>query len=856
MKIPIVPKPARPGAAGESAATDSAEASSAAAAASESALVPETQIVSAEEDALDPDFSPSTGEFVEGQAKTVPPDAKTPLSIRVDNLLDEGVGTERASSRIAGAGGTFHAEQHFTSPPGAKAAPTVGEGHGPDGGLVRNGVKLSSGVVFENDDGDAERVSGSVKLAGGKVGLAADGAVADGVGWDASVGLKKTFLTASGGLTLADPAGEVNRYGWFMGADPKFNTLVLGGGMATTDNGVTTDLFGMIAGSASREVRDLGPYDGPNPDLAGTRKVEVQRKVGGALIGILGVLDLVGVGARLVPSKNKEVIYRTHLDDGEARRVAYEKAGLGKATRNKARALGFADEPLNVPDMDDLDALKVGDELIVNTEGGLSAGVALGSGASKVGVYTLMNGEFRLGVRRLSEEHVELMVTPTKLRGLHAAAGAPFILDVSLAKTRAKSLSQGFIFDVSKESGREAYARALQGQLPNGFSNSPKAVDAKNPAAMRELLRDEKLPEGVTRTYLEAAEVAERKAGGGLNFGLLHTYWGIGGLSAHTHRVDEDRTITDGDLAISTSTRGIEKRREILLSGRESLGVSASLRRVSTFDDDGTVSSKLQSLGLSAHFADDRVRGFELNEKMIDQINDVFGTDIAHFKRKGRNQTREIRVSRDITPEDFQRLADLDETTIRAVSKRAGAKVEWLHGLVGSMQTHGSDLERASAVQSFIQDRGLMGMGMLHRALDGQKKALNLQTVSNAYTKPVERARSFTFEFAKPVDQAEEKSQLTRRFKAAFDILNEVAEGLEDAFDDPLLDDDTRNKWTMELEQTGRQVGDTIAVHHLDDDARARMRQTLERGWTSGVQKRIMSMLSPVTLRFPEVNMP
>ena len=359
------------------------------------------------------------------------------------------------------------------------------------------------------------------------------------------------------------------------------------------------------------------------------------------------------------------------------------------------------------------------------------------------------------------------------------------------------------------------------------------------------MIQNEKLPTGVERSYLEKVDLTNQTRGGGLNWGVIHTGWGLTGLAAHNATFSETRALTDGAAAVDISTRGIEKRRQLLLSGTETLGVSSSIKRVTTFDADGQATKSFGGVDFGAKFSDDAVRGYELNRDMIGKINSAFGTAIPEFKEKGRKQSREISLSMGLNEEALGQLHVAPETTVHAAARATLVPTRDLISLQRHLKQAPTAEARAEHLQEFICKHGFAGMGAIHRLRPkSEQETLQITTSSNAYSNPSSMTSAFAFEFKEPMTAQSDAKDTIRRFKEGWKIKEEIKGGLQDLADDPLLTDTEKAQIKERLLEARATVDDKLSFSHLQPSERKALYDQMgDSFWMSSARVEIRTLL-------------
>jgi hypothetical protein len=704
----------------------------------------------------------------------------------------------------------------YTSDPGAASVGRAesGEsldidGKGAGASFVRGGESRSVSATGGLSTGG---VWGEVAVGGDKSGTSV-GAYWEPGWYDASVG--HSWATHDGGVMNAGGGAF-----WY----PE------GGGVSgwlkhTGADGLTRKLGAYVSVNADRAIKDLGPVDGAD----GQRRVELERSNavnGGITPGLAG--EVLGIGARLTVSKGRSLVYRTVVDENDARTLLTEEGGVVGYARDKARALGLKEDPLAVPDLSAPDDIKVGDELVVTVSGKINTGLFLGGLPVRVGAQGSLRGDFELAVKKRDEHHVELVVTPVKVRGLQARVGSPWVLDFDASTTGARAMRQGFVFDLRDPDAAAAYQRALDGDLPGGIEAKP-ARKRPPASALKEAIDGETLPEGVTRTYVERVDLKRRAIGLSVGFGLWRRGGSFLGIGYHRTKTDEKVTHLEDGVVIDVATRGIEKRKDVLISGTETRGVWAQLARTTDFDANGKGVGRFRGLRLEARLSDTKVRGLELNDEVIDKLNEAFGLDLPHYKEDGAKGSREVKLERPLQAEHLATLAESDAPELERLRKYFAEATD--------------DLGRAEAVQRFCAEKGIEGFGAIHRALGGGRAGLEVSTSSSLYDDPMAAASRLALEHSEPLSADATKKELTARFVEVDDTLAHLARALLHVATDPLLDDDARASMAEDLQAAQSLLVDINDVSHLGRTERKELIARLDRGWTTGRQHEIIARL-------------
>ncbi len=699
-------------------------------------------------------------------------------------------------------------------------------------------VEVNVGAPDASVDMGGRDIGASYTAVNGATSLDVSGGISTGSGWASvsassgdgsrSIGasLAKGWLGGSASIAWATPEGGAREVSggaaWYPGG------IALDVGVARTSEDGRTVSFGAMAFlDADREIEDLGPAPGTD----GKRRIELRRSTGTSGTLTPGVASaLIGVGGRIGAGKERAVIYRTTVDDERARALLFEQKGVLGWLRDKARAIAPGRDPVVIPDLRDPATLADGDELVTTVSGSFGMGLFIGGLPLRLGAHGVMKGDFHLGVKRLDEHRLEVVVTPTNIKAIQGRVGAPWLLEGDLSRSLSGALTQGFVFDLREPDARAAYARVLDGELPGGLPNKVKGR-RREAAELVNALSAETLPAGVQRSFVDQVELKRSQVGVSTTFALWFKGGSFAGLGAQGVKLDEKRVQLDRHGVVSTDTRGSERRRQVLLSGEETRGVYASIARSTRYDDEGKASEELSGLTLTLKLSDSKLWGSELDDEMIRTLNERFGLSLPNSERDGRRKSRALTVSRRLDAKDLDRLV-----TLASHSEELADLQRLFHGKE-------SDHARALAVQTFLAEGGVDAMGAVVKALGGGKAALVLDNSAEAYEGPLEKAREQALRYPEPISPRDDNDALAERYQRGDKALREAELGLEDLAHDPLLGSDEQRSLRAALVEAKRSVERTLSTAHLAPEERASLIARLEQGWTSSDEQRVLDAL-------------
>jgi len=774
-------------------------------------------------------FSPSTD---------APKPGASVIDIRAahaDSMVDRSRANADAHGGARGVATGHDGVAEWWSGPGARAS-TVGPAT-PNGHAATFDHRSATGAISGNRyDAAAHRSIGG-NAAINPMGASASGTVTgDGQSVGASTFVNNGFamVGVNGSFDLEDRVAWASRDGVALHTGAYLagwkNFAGLGGSIAMSAGGVTASVGGYAAISADRSMIYLGKYGGELAELKDLHQVEIREDVEKTARITGGVsYNGFGIGGRLQMSKGKEVVYRTFMEDVEARDALNEAADPRNFFRNKAEALGLIAKSVPMPNLGRPETILVGDEMVVQTTGKIQGGILLGGMGSTLGVIGTMEGSFEMAVRRLDDKKIELSVCPKTIKGIGITANAT-LAHAFAAKSVALAMRQSFVFDLDTEDGRDAYRKAVHGILPSNLKD-PGAVHENDDERLLAAMNLEALPSGVTRTFLEKAEVPMTIKGVGAGIHILPDGAGSGGIAYHEIASKQRHVITDGAVALTRNTEGMEHAHQRFRSGTERKAVYATVRRVTTFDGPGKYTRDFDRLLLRANFSDSKLVGDDINKKMVAPINNALGTTIDDFERAGHHQSRDVTLERILTIEDMDKLARAPVVDVARACSISGADTGRLTTLISDLAGEFNPWDRAQLIQEYISDQELEGFGALHQVLGGNKRSLNVRTSSDAYVTPIKQAQNLSLQFSHRIESWDTKATLNDRFSSVREAIEGVREALRDLEDDSFLlefDPVGMEAQRGALLSARRTLRDLLKMDHLKPAARRKVIDKLD----------------------------
>jgi len=451
-------------------------------------------------------------------------------------------------------------------------------------------------------------------------------------------------------------------------------------------NGRMLSIGFAVGRTTSLRVRDEGAMSGGPLDKKKRVVVEASHgKEAGVGGGVR--LGIAHVGGGMQGRQDHDVAWVTHLDDDRAARAVREPGSM------------------QVPDVSKPDAIAVGDAITVRTTGEVECSLDLSVLGLGVRGRTTAAGVFTFVVEKVTADRVRVTLSPIEVRSL-SVEGSAIVLRASIEGVKAESLSQTFDLDLTTEAGRAAYARALDGKMPEvALDTRALDVDAQLGALDRV---NATLPEGVRAVRAVTEDTRRTTSSVGLSWAFLS----VGHDTHHTRTART--TITDARVETDLETRR-ESVKRTWFSGTESKGAFSAIAHVSTRGPDSSATTEFKSIALGARVSDSEVEGKDLGH-MLRVLNDTLGLPIEAPNHRGTGEARTIDVNLAI---DAQGLSSLTQRAIDALedaARESGASASSTRALMRQLTKQPSPADRAVALERYVADEGLRGLGALVRA--------------------------------------------------------------------------------------------------------------------------------------------
>ena len=567
---------------------------------------------------------------------------------------------------------------------------------------------------------------------------------------------------------------------------------------------------------ARRDVINMGPYRGPDAHRlaefhglpAGTpmRKLQLSHRTGETLsVRCGGGMFLLAGLARFDLLRTRERAYRTFVGPERARELLLEGGGWRKFFRDKGRALGWVKEPMQPPNMAQPDTLPVGDELGFTTSRSVVLGALLGNLGGWLGYNVTRRNDLELAVRRFGPHHVEVILTPVKVRAPQLYAVSPFGPNFSSRQAHAQAVRYGMVFDLRDANAMQAYQATLDGHPPglDIHDVQPHLQDAA--ITLPQTLHSEQanLPSGVNYTFLQLFNAEARDFGGGLKWlfiprELLPRGW-ESALTYHGEHGHEEQAVTDGDTVITSTAKSQNYTAELVWNGVRSCQVGAT-QRWETFADGAR---EFLGLSLQAQLGETHVSRGGFAEHFIKPLNRHFGTQITLPLRPHQREDRQTQISRTLDDAAVMELASIlapegggstDTAVLRVMNaaRQAGANYHALYRLLRGLAAEPGVEARNTAIQTYVQKRGLRGFAAIHRLLGGDPAALIIRSASSVYDEALGKADLLTLRYPTPAHDSDPAADLAQRWHTLAGGLTALQTALEDVADDGLLTPEAR----------------------------------------------------------------
>ncbi len=529
-----------------------------------------------------------------------------------------------------------------------------------------------------------------------------------------------------------------------------------------------------IAQSADRDVVDLGVCDAPMATRLARarglsartrmRQIEIHhsRGLAASLRGMFGHL-YIAVQGRLGYSRSKDIRYRAFVAEGVAKDILFEKRGVRRFFRDKARALSWTSDRLPIPEISRPEAIPLGDEITLIRSGAWILSVLAGNLAIWAGVQATLKGDVAIRVRKLGEFTVEVMYTPTSVKSLALVATSALGLQATVDRAPAKALRQVFTFDLRCKAARDAYHDALKGKLPGALHKTRPGNDAAGMAkALQAALREEvdMLPEGVGRVYAHALHAVQKRKGGGIHLYLIPRFvlpkgWEPGWMR-HRIKLRETEAIAQTEGAVFTDSWITEARAELGWRGLRSKRAVA-LSRQETKDGRDSV----QSLVLHATISQGRMSVRRLNRKVIADLRKKFNICLpAHEPMEGKRAWL-VEMYRMVDARDMARLVSLGSETYSTpmastahalrmsnLAERTGIVATQIVGFLKTLATERQLAGQVRQAQAFVQAHGISGIAALHGLLGDDPTQLQTKITQSNYEKTLVKARRLVLKYS------------------------------------------------------------------------------------------------------------
>lgn len=527
------------------------------------------------------------------------------------------------------------------------------------------------------------------------------------------------------------------------------------------------------------------------------------RLQGGAFPSVVGA----GCAFRVGKSSSEQDTYRFYTDLGRA----------GDLIRDGERNFEFLRIAENFdrkgfPDLMYPEDWKVGEEVVTNLKGDISASFIVGltgclaAIGTEVGTSATVSTAFELGVRRMPDNKIEVTFRPKDVTEKGIFAKVSGILQAARAQSIAMAVRQTFVFDLDKRSAREAYRSIFtDGKLPKSLPERFKVAEsdalrsADNLLDQVQIARARLLEDGILLTYLEKVDVKAHRTFVGSIIPLTRFEFSKDWLKG-----DSGTVSTDGDVAVARESAFSDSGSTTWFSGRRGHKTYASVKRLHSKPEiDSSQSAqdeyryRFLDLVLRYVIKDTVVTGDE-NNAIAEGLVKMFGGNLGRFDLPGHGQTREVVVEMALERKDLMALSE-DSKSIDLAGERSGLSREIIEGFQASLKGRYSN-DRADITRKFMADYGDAGFAAIVALLGKDLDSLVLRSSSDAYRHPVNELNHifalYGDEEGKIAIEGKNRSQLKEAFVACQRNLKDIQNSLFDLHDDGFfVSDANRDKF-------------------------------------------------------------
>ncbi len=608
--------------------------------------------------------------------------------------------------------------------------------------------------------------------------------------------------------------------------------------------------YGGYVSFQGKQLTTLGdPISDEKSPHCGLYPVDTSRKVGGGggvdtmntLASVSGAAF--GIGGALSLSAHKEIQFRTHLGEEEAR-------ALGKDVQRKKflqylPGLTLVDAPIAVPDLSAPEAMKVGDHVRVETYGNVEASV-FGSAAIllQAGARFSVTGDFELIVEKTADNIMEVEYVPTRVLGARLFVDA-FVADAYVSQAVAQQIGQKFRFDLTTKAGKRAYDEAMGGKFPGGIE-----VGSLNPTRHNLEVLQRAFPLGIDR--LRVSRTTSRERAAAVKAGWL--FLSSGARHARTRTVS---MVSDGKTTANQKVYSRSTQRNTLICGTEENGMTGCFQSTTVKSGPGEYTTTLDGYKATAYFSDTKIRGDEYASEMIELLNKDLDAGLAKPAVEASRglwaaifsaKSRRVEAAVELTPTQIGEIAANDDTAFAAIGERFGITPQALQLFSLAISASHSDVVAAECVDDFLRVNGRPGLGALLKLAKMSSDDVTFITESGAYQGVLKECNAYLLANPAPMDPAANKKALTKRYRTGEKLAKELDSGLEILEDDPVMalpeNQDERTRFKTDMQGKQEAVDGAITFEHLRPEEGLALWNTLERGWTTGVQARAQERIT------------
>jgi len=581
-----------------------------------------------------------------------------------------------------------------------------------------------------------------------------------------------------------------------------------------------------VAVTGDSVVKFIKSYTGDDEDLQGKVLLRSIKTLGSSMRVAGGAAySGVGIGARLEVSKNNTIEVEQWVNKEEYDKVVRKPKGFEEILRKKVRLYGALakDEEAAMPELNDPLNLPKGFLFRTTTTGTISGGVVITAFETvRIGYVASMKGVFTLSVRKIDENHIEVYTAPLKIKGDSVYVDIPGIGKISCDRIDEIASEQSWCFDLKKPTAKAAYLACLHGEFPSNLRFRQLKVSQSNYIDREDMAAawaNEKLPDGVVRTALSRARIKKTRKG-------FEAGWFDEMISAHQTQSRGRFMVANNEHVLARNEVGEIKSKANPYSGKESMAISCAVNTLTTKKPQSKMGTdpyqhEVLNVAIQFRFTDSKVRGSDMNKKIVGPLNNILHIDIPRYKREGRGKNKSVFGEMLLSTNDINKLGKMS-CDVQTVCEQTGTDHHPLLDLINDLYTgtaH-STASKALRVQEYIANEGAQGAKALQRLLNLKGY---VRTSTDSYDEAIKQADEIAIKYRRPIRRVGNKGaryllHLNDRFKEVYEVIEEINETLRDLYDDNIMikfDPDAFAKYQQSLFLALGSMLKTIDLNHL-----------------------------------------